>query len=81
MPGAQTASLHPHAYHLLGPTSTMGGERSLDAYCEGCKEPTKHLQLDPGSCKCTLCGRVQQLMVPTEASQWFGYVEAPELTA
>ena len=45
----------------------MVGERRMDAYCEDCGEPTKHIQEDPGSCRCSVCGRVQQLMVPTEA--------------
>ncbi len=59
----------------------MDGERKMDAYCEDCGEPTRHFQVDPGSCRCSVCGRVQQLMVPTEAGMLTLGHAIPELAA
>lgn len=44
----------------------MDGDRTINAYCEVCGEPTEHLATasDPGTCTCTVCGTQQPLMVP-----------------
>jgi uncharacterized Zn finger protein len=38
--------------------------RVLDAWCDSCTEVRKHDVLDPGSCRCQVCGQVQVLMTP-----------------
>jgi hypothetical protein len=38
--------------------------RVLDAWCEKCAEVRKCDVMDPGSCKCQVCGDVQVLMKP-----------------
>lgn len=43
--------------------------RVLDAWCEKCSEVRKHDVVDPGSCKCRVCGSVQQMMKPIAADQ------------
>ena len=43
--------------------------RVLDAWCEKCADVRKHDVLDPGSCKCQVCGSVQQMMTPIAADQ------------
>jgi hypothetical protein len=43
--------------------------RVLDAWCEKCAEVRPHDLLDPGSCKCQVCGTVQLLMKPVAANQ------------
>ena len=51
--------------------------RVLDAYCEACAEVRKHDLLDPGSCKCQVCGRVQVLMTPIAPGQMGGRPTKP----
>ena len=46
--------------------------RVLDAWCEKCSEVRKHDLLDPGSCKCQVCGSVQVLMKPLAQGQTDG---------
>lgn len=43
---------------------TEGMARKLDAWCETCQEVRVHVVQDPGSCKCSKCGSVQQMFAP-----------------
>ncbi len=43
--------------------------RQLDAYCEVCDEATAHDVRDEGSCACTVCGHIQQLMSPRDDAE------------
>ena len=43
--------------------------RVLDAWCDKCQEVRKCDVLDPGSCKCQVCGTVQVLMKPLAPGQ------------
>lgn len=38
--------------------------RKLDAWCETCSEVRVFVVQDPGSCKCTVCGHVEQMFAP-----------------
>ena len=43
--------------------------RVLDAWCDKCQEVRRCDVMDPGSCKCQVCGSVQVLMKPLSPSQ------------
>jgi uncharacterized Zn finger protein len=43
--------------------------RVLDAWCTQCSEVRKHDLLDPGSCRCQVCGHVEVLQKPLAAEQ------------
>lgn len=43
--------------------------RVLDAFCDRCADVRKFDLLDPGSCKCQVCGNVQVLMKPLAPNQ------------
>ncbi len=44
----------------------MRDRRLIDNLCPVCDDVTTHVvqPADPGSCRCTVCGAVAQLMVP-----------------
>lgn len=44
----------------------MGAVRIVDAFCGVCDEMRPHVvkEADPGSCKCSVCGTVQQTYEP-----------------
>lgn len=44
----------------------MTKNRELEAYCVVCADVRSHYtdQNDPGSCLCSVCGTVQQLVTP-----------------
>lgn len=41
----------------------------LDAWCPACKEVRTFKLLDPGSCKCTVCGHVEQMQRPLKPGE------------
>jgi hypothetical protein len=46
-----------------------GMTRVLDAWCEKCEDVRKFDVMDPGSCKCQVCGHVQVMMTPLAPGQ------------
>lgn len=46
----------------------MAGEEALDAWCPICKEVRRHAITGPGSCKCPVCGHIEQLAAPLDPS-------------
>ncbi|MES2155211.1 MAG: hypothetical protein V4510_08765 [bacterium] len=46
----------------------MAGEEALDAWCPRCQEVRRHDITGPGSCKCRVCGHVEQLAAPLDPS-------------
>lgn len=43
--------------------------RVLDAWCGKCLDVRKHTLVDPGSCRCQVCGEVTLLMKPLAPDQ------------
>ena len=42
--------------------------RKLDYFCETCNEVRAFVVQDPGSCKCPVCGRVEQTFAPLNST-------------
>lgn len=47
----------------------MAEKGTLDAWCPDCKEVRKFVLMDPGSCKCTVCGHVEQMQRPLKPGE------------
>ena len=41
----------------------------LDDWCPACKEVRTFRLLDPGACKCTVCGHVEQMQRPLKPGE------------
>lgn len=69
MPGAGVAASSRLRKRLALGMQSDRMTRVLDAWCEKCGEVRKHDVMDPGSCKCQICGSVQVLMKPLAPGQ------------